>query len=110
MLKINVVSVVFSLIITIFTVGILHNLNATVFSIVLVYAFRCVLSEHYVTKLLDLNLRKDIVEDLLMCGIFIFSGLVFNNFLSMAVYGVVYATFILIHRHSLIKIVNMVRR
>ena len=110
MLKINVVSVVFSLIITIFTVGILHNLNATVFSIVLVYAFRCVLSEHYVTKLLDLNLRKDIVEDLLMCVIFIFSGLVFNNFLSMAVYGVVYATFILIHRHSLIKIVNMVRR
>lgn len=74
MLKINAVSVVFSLIVTAFTVGIWHNLNVAVFSIVLAYAFRCVLVEYHVARLLGLDLRQNMFEDLLMCGAFIISG------------------------------------
>lgn len=110
MLKINAVSVAFSFIVTTFTVGIWHSLNAAVFSIVLVYAFRCVLAEYHVTKILGLDLRLNILEDLLMCGIFIISGWVFDSFLCMAVYGVVYVAFLLIHRRSLQQIIGMVRR
>lgn len=110
MLEINAVSVAFSLIVTIFTVGIWHNLDAAVFSIVLVYAFRCVLAEYHVTKLLGLDLRKNMIEDLLMCGIFIISGWVFDSFLCMAVYGAAYAVFVLAHRKSLQQIISMVRR
>lgn len=74
MLEINTVSVVFSLIVTIVTVGIWHNLDAAVFSIVLAYAFRCMLAEYHVTKILGLDLKMDMLEDLLMCSIFIVSG------------------------------------
>ena len=109
MLEINAMSVVFSLIVTIFTVGIWHSLDATVFSIVLVYAFRCVLAEYHVTKLLGLDLRKNILEDLLMCGIFIISGWLFDSFLCMAVYGAAYLVFMLVHRRSLQRIIGMVR-
>ena len=83
MLKNNAVSVEIFLIVTTFTEGIWHSLNAAVFSIVLVYAFRCVLAEYHVTRLLELDLRINILEDLLMCGIFIISGWVFGNFLCM---------------------------
>lgn len=110
MLKINAVSVAFSMIVTTFTVGIWHSLNAAVFSIVLVYAFRCVLAEYHVTRLLGLDLRINMLEDLMMCGIFIFSGWVFDSFLCMAVYGVIYIAFVLIHRRSLQQIIGMVRR
>jgi hypothetical protein len=110
MLEINAVSVAFSLIVTIFTVGIWHNLDAAVFSIVLVYAFRCVLAEYHVTKLLGLDLKMEMLEDLLMCSIFIVSGWVFDSFLCMVVYGVVYIAFVLIHRRSLQQIIGMVRR
>lgn len=110
MLEINVVSVVFSLIVTIVTVGIWHNLDAVVFSIVLVYAFRCVLAEYHVIKLLGVDLHVNMLEDLMMCGIFILSGWVFDSFLCMAVYGVVYIAFVLIHRRSLQQIIGMVRR
>lgn len=110
MLKINAVSVAFSMIVTTFTVGIWHSLNAAVFSIVLVYAFRCVLAEYHVTRLLGLDLRINMLEDLMMCGIFILSGWVFDSFLCMAVYGVVYIAFVLIHRRSLQQIIGMVRR
>lgn len=110
MLKINAVSVVFSLIVTIVTVGIWHNLDAAVFSIVLAYAFRCMLAEYHVTKLLGLDLKMDMLEDLLMCGIFIISGWRFDSFFCMAVYGAAYAVFVLAHRHSLKQIIGMVRR
>ncbi|WP_370821487.1 lipopolysaccharide biosynthesis protein [Acidaminococcus massiliensis] len=110
MLKINAGSVVFSLFITTFTVGIWHNLSAAVFSIVLVYAFRCVLAEYHVTKLLGLNLRKNIIEDLLMCSIFIVTSWVFKNFLCMVVYGIAYTVFVLVHRHSIQQIVGMVKK
>lgn len=110
MLKINAVSVVFSLIVTAFTVGIWHNLDAAVFSIVLAYAFRCMLAEYHVTKLLGLDLKMDMLEDLLMCGIFIISGWRFDSFLCMAVYGAAYAVFVLVHRRSLKQIIGMVRR
>lgn len=62
------------------------------------------------TRLLALDLRFNILEDLLMCGIFIISGWVFDSFLCMAVYGVVYIAFVLIHRRSLQQIIGMVRR
>lgn len=110
MLEINAVSVAFSLIVTIFTVGIWHNLDAAVFSIVLVYAFRCVLAEYHVTKLLGLDLKMEMLEDLLMCSIFIVSGWVFDSFLCMVVYGAAYAVFVLAHRKSLQQIISMVRR
>lgn len=110
MLKNNAVSVAFFLIVTTFTAGIWHSQNVAVFSIVLVYAFRCVLAEYHVTRLLELELRINILEDLLMRGIFIISGWVFDNFLCMVVYGATYAAFLLVHRESLLQIVGMVRR
>ena len=110
MLEINAASVVFSLVVTVITVGIWHNLNAAFFSIVLSYAFQCVLAEYQVTKLLRLDLRKNMIEDLLMCGIFIISGWVFDSFLCMVVYGAAYIAFVLIHRRSLQQIIGMVRR
>lgn len=109
MLKINAVSVAFSLLVTIFTIGIWHNLNAAVCSIVVVYAFRCVLAEYHVTRLLGLDLRRNILEDLLMCAVFVVSGWFFDSFLCMAVYGAVYIMFVMIHRHSLQQIIGMVK-
>lgn len=109
MLEINTVSVVFSLIVTIVTVGIWHNLDAAVFSIVLAYAFRCMLAEYHVTKILGLDLKMDMLEDLLMCSIFIVSGWMFDSFLCMALYSVAYVVFVLVHRKSLQQIIGMVR-
>lgn len=110
MLEINVVSVVFSLIVTIVTVGIWHNLDAAVFSIVLAYAFRCMLAEYHVTKILGLDLKMDMLEDLLMCSIFIVSGWMFDSFLCMMLYSAAYVVFVLVHRKSLQQIIGMVRR
>ena len=94
MLKINITSVVISIVITIITVGILNDLNVTIFSIVAIYAFRCVLAEYYIEKLLNISLTKDILIDLMMALVFMISGWIFDNWLCMVVYGMGYLIFI----------------
>ena len=62
------------------------------------------------TKLLGLDVKMDMLEDLLMCGIFIVSGWMFDSFLCMTLYSVAYVVFVLVHRRSLKQIIGMVRR
>lgn len=109
MLKINVVSVWVSLVVTFITVQIFHNLNITVLSIVCIYAFQCCLAECFINRLLQINLRKDIFIDLAMCSGFIVSGWFLDSIFCMVIYTIAYFAFILIHREQVKKIVAMIR-
>lgn len=109
MLKINVVSVLVSLVVTFITVQIFHNLNITVLSIVCIYAFQCCLAECFINRLLQINLRKDIFIDLAMCSGFIVSGWFLDSIFCMVIYTIAYFAFILIHREQVKKIVAMIR-
>lgn len=109
MLKINVVSVLVSLVVTFITVQIFHNLNITVLSIVCIYAFQCCLAECFINRLLQINLRKDIVIDLAMCSVFIVSGWFWDSIFCMVIYMIVYFAFILTHREQVKKIVAMIK-
>ena len=109
MLKINCVSVIVSIFTTFIVVEVFHDLNLTVFSIVAIYAFQCCLAEVAISRLLELNLRRDILEDLLMCGIFIASGWIFHNVLCMVIYAVAYGVFILLHREQVGKLVVLLK-
>lgn len=109
MLKINVVSVLVSLAVTFITVQFFHNLNLTVLSIVGIYAFQCCLAECFINRLLQINLRKDIVIDLAMCSVFIVSGWFLDSIFCMAIYMIAYFAFILTHREQVKKIVAMIK-
>lgn len=104
MLKINACSVLVSLIVTFLTVGVFHNLNLTVFSIVVVYAFRCVLGEYMTGRLLGLRLGQDILIDLGMCTIFIATSWIFNSWLCMVFYGLAYCAFLVAKRKALYQL------
>lgn len=110
MLKINVVSVLVSLVVTFITVQIFHNLNITVLSIVCIYAFQCCLAECFINRLLQINLRKDIIIDLAMCSVFIVSGWFLDSIFCMVIYTIAYFTFVLIHREQVKKIVMLIKK
>lgn len=107
MLKINAISVVVSLIVTFFTVYVLHNLNATVFSIILLYAFRCELAEYQMEKLVHIRLKKYIFIELLMVAIFIITGIGFNNWWSTIIYALAYAVYLMFNRQQLMNIITI---
>jgi len=110
MLKINILSVVVSLIATFFMVQIFHNLNLTILSIVGLYAFQCCLAEYFISYLLQMNLRKDILIDILMCGIFTASGWFLDNIFCMAIYGSAYLVFLFFQRDQVKKTIAMIRK
>ena len=110
MLKINLISVGVAAVVTLFTIEVLHNLNAAVFSIIFLYAFRCEMAEHYMEQLLNLKLKKAILAELLMVAIFIASSVLLDNWLCPLVYAAAYAGYMAANRNRVKKVKAMLRR
>lgn len=109
MLKINIISVMVSAIVTWFTVAVFHNLDIAIFSVVFLYAFRCLLAEFWIGKLLHLQLYRKMVIDCGMCAVFILSGWCFDNVLCMAIYGAFFVLYAGLHYKELKTVVRKVR-
>lgn len=108
MLRLNIISVIISALVTIVTVEILHSLEATVLSIPLLYAVRCTLAELAVGRLLEIRLYRCILEDIVMATFFIITGWYIDSWLSVALYGCMYVLYLLFHRDSIRKCVGMI--
>lgn len=89
MLKINTVSVLFSLLITIFTVNIIHNLTACIVSIVIIFAFRCFFAEKILYKLLNCCLIGDITKESIVIVVFMISAWFIGGLAGALVYMVI---------------------
>lgn len=109
MLKINTVSVMVSAIVTWFTVAVFHNLDVAIFSVVFLYAFRCLLAEFWIGKLLHLQLYRKMAIDCGMCAVFILSGWCFDNVLCMVIYGAFFILYAGLHYKELKTVVRKVR-
>jgi hypothetical protein len=79
MMKLNVIALSFSVLLTIFATRIIHNLDLAVLSIIIVLTFKCIISELYLVHKIHITISKDIVLELIMtsgfiiCGWFLFS-------------------------------------
>lgn len=71
LLKINLASVVFSLITTYISVVIIHNLHLTILFVVINFAFRLFVGEYYIEKFLSTDFTKDRILESLLVAIFV---------------------------------------
>lgn len=110
MLKINLISVGVAAIVTFLTIKVLHNLNATVFSIVFLYAFRCEMAEHYMGHILQLKLKKAILAELFMAAIFIATSVLLDNWLCTIIYAVAYLGYMIANKNKVVAVKRMMRR
>lgn len=110
MLKINLISVMLAVIVTFITVGLFHNLQAAVFSIIFLYAFQCELAEYYMEKLLHIKLRREIIEELFVVGIFIITGVLLDSWWCMVTYGMTYIGYLILHRDKIRELRMQMRR
>lgn len=101
MLKINIYAVLLSAVWTIISTVIVHNLDLAVLGIVVACAFRCIVSEHYIQKLLQIKLMKKICIDIILVLTFMISGYLFESFICTAIYTLTYAAILFWHRKSI---------
>ena len=110
MLKINLISVGVAAIVTFLTIEVLHNLNAAIFSIVFLYAFRCEMAEHYMEHILQLKLKKAILAELFMAVIFITTSVLLDNWLCTIIYAVAYLGYMIANKNRVVAVKRMMRR
>ncbi|WP_336990325.1 hypothetical protein [Bacillus infantis] len=114
MLSINVVSVLLSIFLTIIFTQIFMNLELIIVSIVILLAFRCILAEILLSRMLNVSVYKDIFLELLLSIIFILTGWFISSWYGIAIYCVIYALYLLIKRRdirvTLINVKHLVKR
>jgi O-antigen/teichoic acid export membrane protein len=109
MLKINLISLALSIIITFVTTLVLKKLELTVVSIVIILAFRCVLAEIFLSKILGISVYKDINLELVMTMIFILTGWFINSWFAVGIYLAAYAMYLIIKRKDITSTIKNVQ-
>lgn len=102
LLKINLSSLIFSIILTFFSVYIFHILDLTVFCIILVIAFRNVIAELCMNFILKINTVKDIALELIIIIAFIGCNYFITGYISVLIYLIIFV-FYLIYEKNHIK-------
>lgn len=103
MLIINLISLFLSIIVTSVTTIVFKNLDLAVLSIVVLLAFRSVLAEILISKMLNISLYKDIILELTMILVFIITGWLINSWLTVLLYIFAYILYLLLKRRDLYK-------
>lgn len=101
MLFINLLLLIISIGISIVTTSIFKNLDLAVVSIVILLAFRCVLAEVFLSRLLGISTLKDIVLELSMTSAFILSGWYMKSWIAVGTYVSAYAVYLIIKRNDI---------
>lgn len=106
MLKINCISFFISVINTFVIIMLFKDLNLLIASISILLAFRCVLAEMYLSKILKVSLYKNIVLELVMTLIFMLTGWFINSWISVLLYVISYMMYLAIKRKDIINTIQ----
>lgn len=109
MLKINLISLAASVVISLLTTMVLRNLYLAIASIAILLAFRCTLAELLLSRILGVSINKDLTLELVMTFIFIMMGWFANSWLAITLYAFSYAIYLFIKRKDINRTVNNVR-
>lgn len=100
-LFINIITVIVSVVLTLFTTQIIANLDITVFSVVVLLAFRSVMAEFLLSRVIKIVVLKDIVLELVMTILFIVSAWRFDSFMTSLLYGIGYISYLMVKRKDI---------
>lgn len=108
-LLVNVITVFISIISTCLVIGIMKNLNFGILSIVLLLAFRSILSELVLSKILNIKVKLDICLELMMTSIFTVCAWSFSSYVGMIIYAFSYIVFLIIKRKDIFKNIKKIK-
>lgn len=101
LLKVNLISLIISFILTLITTLVFKNLNLSIISIVLLLAFRSILAEIYLSRILRVSIYKDMVLELVITMIFILSGWFLSSWSATLIYTVAYVIYLILKRKDI---------
>ncbi|CAH2463313.1 MULTISPECIES: lipopolysaccharide biosynthesis protein [Bacillus cereus group] len=104
MLIINLITVAMSLVLTCISVFVLNSLNLTILCIILLLAFRCIVAEIYLARLLNIKVKKDIILEVIITIIFIVISWYLSVISALLIYLTVYTIYLMIKKNDIIDL------
>ena len=101
LLRINIISLIISFILTFFSVYILHILDLTVFCIIFVIAFRNIIAELFMNNILNINSTKEMLQELLLIIIFISSNYFIKDSQAFFIYLISFIIYLVYIRNNI---------
>lgn len=109
MLRINLISMFLSLLMTYITIKIFVNLDVTILNIVILLAIRSALAESYLSKELDIKVKKDILLEMFLTLVFILTGWFLDSWMTVIIYGGAYMCYLVIKRKDIIGTIHNIK-
>lgn len=101
MLKINLLTMLLSLVMTFITTQIYRSLDLTILNIVILLMIRSVVSESYLSGELNIKVSNDIIFEIILTVIFIISGWYVNSGFTVLIYGFAYLIYLIIKKNDI---------
>ena len=101
MLRINLFSMIISLVMTYIATQLLKNLDVAILNIVILLAIRSALAESYLAKELNIKVKKDIILEVFLTLVFILTGWFVDSWMTMLLYGMSYFIYLIIKKKDI---------
>lgn len=101
LLKVNSISLIFSIILTFFSAYIFHILDLTVFCIIFIIAFRNIIAELFMNNILKINSTKEMLQELLLIIIFISSNYFIKDSQAFFIYLISFIIYLVYIRNNI---------
>lgn len=110
LLHFNVITLALSVILTIGSTILLHNLELSIISILVLLATRCILSELWITRKLGIDIRIEMVKEAIMTLGFVLTSWVLSPLGGWLVFTLLYGIYVFTKRKSLTQSVRQIVR
>lgn len=105
----NIVTLVFSCVLTLIFVFILKNLTLTVFAILLIFAFRTFLGEFFLSQKLKIKIVWDGLLECVLVSTFVATSWFLNSVVGLIFYCLIYFLYVLFYKKELLGLVSLVK-
>lgn len=109
MLKVNIITMILSLFLTLVTTLVFRSLDFTILNIVVLLSLRSFVAEYYLANELKIAVVNDIILELSLTLIFIISGWFINSWLTTLIYTGSYLCYLIIKRKDLINTIGNIK-
>ena len=108
LMKCNIAALALSAVLTLVSTLVLNSVTAAILSILIVLIFRCIMSELLLAKHIAIDVKKDIVIELLMTVAFIICNWFFG-LVGMFIYAACYLIYLVIKRKDILESLNFIK-
>lgn len=108
-LLVNLITLILSIIMTVCTVLLMHNLNLAVTSIVVLLAFRCIFAEKLLSQYMKIDVYKDIVFEIFLVVIFMLASWNIGSIIGVCIYLIAYSVYIINKKKDIKEIISVIQ-